>query len=751
MDHKIGVYICSGCKIGNSLNIEGLEKLSTGELKAPICRKHNFLCDKDGVKLIKEDIEKEGVNTVVIAACSNRVNYDVFDFGKDVIVERANLREYVAWSHTAEDDEDKENIQELGEDYIRMGVVKAKKRELPEPFIEEFEKSVLVVGGGVSGMTAALEVAKSGYPAHLVEKSDKLGGWLNSQYKTFTQEPPYTNLIPSDPSPFIKEIEGNENISLHLNSITSKISGAPGKFDVTLQNGKGSEEFKVGSIIMATGWKPYDANKLDDLGYGKHKNVISSIEMEKMAKEGSFVRPSDGKPAQNIVFIQCAGSRDPEHLPYCSYTCCITSLKQALYVREKDQNAKVYVIYKDIRTPGHFEDFYMKAQENEGIFLTKGEISEINTDNGNDVTVAVKDTLLGDDISIEADLVVLATGMIPNSADGEALRAAKDKLLQAKNDEKEEEVKIAEGELANLSEPILNLTYRQGPDLPQLKYDFPDSHFVCFPYESRRTGIYPCGTVRKPMTEVDCYNDAAGAALKAIQAIETITRGEAVHPRSGDTTFPELFLQRCTSCKRCTEECPFGAYDEDEKGTPLPNPTRCRRCGICMGSCPERIISFKDYSVDIIGSMIKSIEIPEEDEEKPRIVCFICENDALPVVDMAATHRLQFSPYVRFIPLRCLGSFNIVWIADALSKGIDGILLLGCKHGEDYQCHFIKGSELATTRMEKVSETLERLVLESERIRVHEIAIDEYNTLPSLISDFEETLEELGPNPYKDF
>jgi len=170
-----------------------------------------------------------------------------------------------------------------------------------------------------------------------------------------------------------------------------------------------------------------------------------------------------------------------------------------------------------------------------------------------------------------------------------------------------------------------------------------------------------------------------------------------------------------------------------------------------MGSCPERIISFNDYSVDIISSMLKAIEVPEEDEEKPRVVAFLCENDAYPALDVAGINRLTYNPYVRVIPVRCLGSINIVWIADALAKGIDGILMIGCVHGDDYQCHFIKGSELAEYRMEKVQETLQRLVLESERIEVWQLSISEYDKLPQIFDDFLETIERVGPNPYKDF
>ncbi|MCL6478717.1 MAG: hydrogenase iron-sulfur subunit, partial [Peptococcaceae bacterium] len=233
--------------------------------------------------------------------------------------------------------------------------------------------------------------------------------------------------------------------------------------------------------------------------------------------------------------------------------------------------------------------------------------------------------------------------------------------------------------------------------------------------------------------------------------VEMTARGMAVHPRSGDLSYPDFQMSRCTQCKRCTEECPFGAINEDAKANPLPNPTRCRRCGTCMGACPERIISFKNYSVPMIGNMLKAIEVPEEDEEKPRILIFACENDAIPALDMAGINRLRYSKWVRVIPVRCLGSLNLIWVNDAMSRGIDGVLLMGCKHGDDYQCHFMKGSELAGVRLSKVSETLDRMGLESERVSMVEVSIMDYDKIPKIIGDFAEKIDQLGPNPMKGF
>lgn len=298
----------------------------------------------------------------------------------------------------------------------------------------------------------------------------------------------------------------------------------------------------------------------------------------------------------------------------------------------------------------------------------------------------------------------------------------------------------------------MQFAYRQGPDFPDLElFDgFSDSNYICFPYETRRTGVYAAGCVRQPLTMDACEEDAVGAALKAIQCIECASHGVAVHPRSGDLSYPVFNFVRCTQCKRCTEECPFGALDDDEKGTPKPNPARCRRCGTCFGACPERVISFANYNIDQIGSMIREVVVPKDFKaEGPRVLILACENDAYPALDMAGLRRQPWSPYVRIIPVRCLGSVNAIWVSDAMSKGYDGVMMLGCKYGDDYQCHFVKGSEICNRRKENIAETLDRLGVEAQRVEQFELAIDEYDKIPEMIDGFVARIIEMGPNPFK--
>jgi len=753
MDKVYGAYLCTGCGIGDVLDVDGLKEAAS-ELGMEM-QDHPCLCGAEGRSMIEKDIEEKGVNTIVVCACSPRVMQKEFDFGEDKITVRGNLREQVAWiaggDEEGEESEDgaDEFLQELGEDYVRMAVTRAQKTELPEPYkLETISKRILVMGGGLAGLTAAKEAAKAGYEVTVVEKADRIGGKALGWRKQFPMAYPYAELEDPTIGQLIADVENDPKITIKTSTEVARIAGAPGQFNVTFKPTGTSSEWDApakvtvdeqdlidkgemedpnaglkpytelnpdgetfGAVILATGWKPADVSGYEHLGYGKLKNVVTNAEFEELAK--------NGKTPQRVAFIQSPGGEENDKdFPYCNSVTSMVALKQAKYVREDNPDGQAFILYQHMRTPGHAELFYKGVQQDDGIFLTKATVTGVEEADGG-LVVKAKDTLLGEDLDLQVDMVVLAAGMEPTTKDA----------------------------------PVINLAYRQGPAFLDLDlFDgYADSNFICFPYETRRTGIYTCGGVRKAETMAETIDDATGAALKAIQCMESADRGVAVHPRSGDKTYPDFFFQRCTQCKRCTEECPFGALDDDERGTPLPNPTRCRRCGTCMGACPERIIGFADYNIDLIGSMVKCIEVPDDDDDKLRIAAFVCENDAYPAIDMSGMHRNKLNKLVRFIPVRCLGSVNMVWIKDALSSGMDGAILLGCKWGDDYQCHFVKGSEIANKRMENIGETLSTLGLEPERCAVRQIAISDYDKIPEIIEEFVEEIIEMGPNPFKGF
>ena len=768
MAEKVGVYL-DKTSLGQYLNLDDLaEKVQKKWKKLCTSVKIvDILSGDEGINAIQEDLKAETVDSVCIGGTSPRVDWEFLDFGSKVPQERVNLRELCIWAYqdpegneANQEQDPPEQLQAMALDYLNMGIAKLEKIEAPEPEIVESVKSVLVQGGGWSGLNSALSIAKAGYSVILVEKENELGGYARKLYKSFPLAYPYTQSQYPGIDELVQQVKNQDKITIYTSTRLESFSGQPGDFTASLKTSSGEEELQVGAMVVATGWEEQDKQYLEPLGYGKNKDVVTMLQFEEMAKKGEVVRPSDGKKPENVAFV--LGFRDTldqlsqeeqeqiekkqqekeaanndedaeeeeeetfqvnktyKHLPYTSEITSLNALKQAGYVREFLPQSKAFIIYEHMTIPGVNEHYYKAAQDDTGIMMTKGEVESITASNDNKLLISARDTLIADNIEVEADMVVLPTGLVPTTA----------------------------------LDPILQLSYRQGPSFPELElFDgFSDSNYICFPYETRRTGIYAAGSVHQPMTLAKSEVDAQGAALKAIQCLESVNRGMSVHPRSGDLSYPKFNFVRCTQCRRCTVECPFGALEEDEEGTPKPNIARCRRCGTCMGACPERVISFDNYGVGQISSMITQVSVPDEIEEGgPRILVLACENDAYPAMDMAAQRGNKWSPYVRIIPVRCLGSVNTIWIADAMGKGFDGALLLGCKYGDDYQCHFVKGSELCEGRMQNIGETLDRLGVELERVQQEEVAIDEYENIPNIINNFVDKILELGPNPFKGF
>ncbi len=358
------------------------------------------------------------------------------------------------------------------------------------------QADLVVVGGGIAGITAAIEAAEAGKKVILVEKRPSLGGRVAAMFQYFPKLCPPTCGIEIN----LKRIRSNPNIRVFTLAEVAGMSGDPGKLEIKLKiaprfvNEKCTccgecekvcevereNDFNYGldktkaiylphmmaypprfvgdpqyakdermkkcveaceygaidlnmtekeitvnakGVVWATGWRPYDATKIDNLGFGQYKNVVTNVIMERLASkngptDGKIVRPSDGKEIKNIGFVQCAGSRDENHLPYCSAICCMASLKQATYIRERYPEAEVHIFYIDIRTPGRLEDFYVKMQADEKLHLHRGKVAKIseNPANGN-LLLDAEDTMTGKITKMEVEMAVLATGMVPNTAD----------------------------------------------------------------------------------------------------------------------------------------------------------------------------------------------------------------------------------------------------------------------------------------------------------------------------------------------
>ncbi len=411
-------------------------------------------------------------------------------------------------------------------------------------------RSILVVGGGIAGITAAVEAAEAGYDVVIVEKEAYLGGRVAQLNKYFPKLCPPTCGLEIN----FQRIKNNPRIRFFTLAEVEKISGQPGNFDVTITQraryvndrctacnacvavcpvdrpdsfnfGMGTTKaiylshamafpmkyviddsacelnacakcvevceydaidlnmkpksfhLNVGAVIMATGWKPYDAARIDNLGFGRYADIITNMMMERLAApngptKGKILRPSDGKPVQSVAFVQCAGQRDDTHLGYCSAICCLGSLKQATYVRDQNPDSKAYIFYIDLRTPGTYEFFSKRVQSDKNVSVMKGKVAKIIEDpTSKELVVEVEDVLSAQKFRVKVDLVVLATGMVASV-----------------------EESIPEGPVATDKD-----------------------HFVLG--EESAPGIYVAGCARGPVDVATAVQDATAAALKAIQAI----------------------------------------------------------------------------------------------------------------------------------------------------------------------------------------------------------------------------------------
>lgn len=773
----IGLYICQCEQVAKTLDVGALASSLSKAKGVAICITHPRLCSADGIAAMQQKIREGAIDRVVIAGCSPRVHGEMFVRALEqaglnrYLIEFCNLREQCALPHANEPEQATRKAKTL----MAMALAKARLLEPLTPLKYPAVNRVLIVGAGIAGLSAAYDLAMAGVETIIVEKQPYVGGKVVGLHQYFPRMcPPQCGM-----DFIVRRLDTTAGVRIHTQTQVSEVMGSPGNFQVTLQQqpryvdvarcnscgecarvcpierdnafdfGKSKSkaiylpydlayppayvidralcptgcdacqracpmeaihldetsqevQVNVGSIIVATGWEAYDAARVERYGYGRYANVVTNLEFERLAAlngptRGNLVRLSDGAPVERIAFIQCVGSRDVEHLPYCSQICCGVTLKQIAYVREKSPDAHITVFYMDMRAIGELETLYRDAQEKHNALFIRGNPFEI-VEQGEAKTLLIRaeDTLSARQIEIPADLVVLATGLQPNA------------------------------ELNRFSTELSATTH------------FANGHVQCFPYDWRRTGIYAAGCAQGPMDVATSIKSAGGAAMKAMA---TLRQEIPVRP-----TVPVLDTNKCDKCKRCMEECPFDAWYWDASGYPAPDYLKCRQCGICQGGCPLRVISLKNFSIKQIAAMIQAVNPSFAGQGEPSILAFLCMNDAYPAADLAGEKGYVYPANIVTIPVPCAGSVNVAWVNDALINGIDGVVIAGCATD---QCHFFHGSWLAQTRLENMRETLTRMRIEAERVRMINLGITDGKAFAQFVESFVADLRKIGPNPFK--
>ena len=562
---RIGVFICHcGINIGGVVNVPSVvEYVKT--LPDVVYAEHNlYTCSADTQTNIKEKIEKNQLNRVIVASCTPRTHESLFqatirEVGLNkYLFEMVNIRDQCSWVHMHEP----ELATAKSKDLLRMSVAKASKLiPLQEQEIAVIDKG-LIIGGGVSGMSAALNLASQGFEVFLIEKEDSLGGIANNLYKTLENDDIQDYL-----KNLIKNIENNQLIHVFKEARINSISGYIGNFstNISYSNNKKSLDLDHGIIIVATGAKEYEPKEYK---FGQDQRIITQPDFEK-----DLFTTDRIKALNSIVMIQCVGSRNEEH-PYCSRICCSEAIKNALKAKEINPNVEIVILYRDIRTYDFKEKYYNLARDSNIIFVRFDEISPPELKIKNKLlNIKVSNPDLGE-LEINPDLIVLSTG------------------LEAPIKENEE--------LAKMLKVPLN----------EDKF-FLEAHVKLRPIDFATDGIYLCGCAHSPKDlreSIAQSNGAAAQAIKILSAEKIITSGLVA----------TVIEDNCIGCGNCFEVCQFNAIELIEKEREFEdltmvikkshiNPALCKGCGTCGAQCPNSTIVIKHFGFEQINAMISAL------------------------------------------------------------------------------------------------------------------------------------------------
>ena len=511
----------------------------------------------------------EGVHPIYPAATFRRA---VASVGLNpYLCEMANIREQCSWVH-----QDRESATRKAVAIISSLVEKVKLNEPLEPLTLPITRRALVIGGGIAGLTAALDIAEAGYPVILVERKPVLGGKmreLSGLYLNFDAAP---DLLAQR----IEAVEKHPHITVLTEAEVEEVSGYVGNFSVKIRRFVNSEfvnsdestnlrapnllVYDIGAIVVATGYELYPLSKLGEYGGGRIPDVLDSLQFERMLADGEIRRPSDGKIPREIVWVQCAGSRDPElHMPYCSKICCMYVAKQAIAFKRLMPGGQAYVFYIDIRSAGKgYEEFVRQAMEEYDVLYLRGKVSKVFQEDGKVIVWGV-DTLTGKPLEIAADLVVLATAAVPS-------QGAKE-LAQR--------LRIASDEHGFFSEAH-----------PKLR-----------PVESLTAGIYLAGAAQFPK---DIPETVAQASAAAAKVLSLFSQREMIH----EPTVAYVIEELCSGCGLCVEACPYEARSlHPWKGIATVNEALCQGCGACVVACPNKASRMRNFTTDQVLAMLEGV------------------------------------------------------------------------------------------------------------------------------------------------
>ncbi len=554
---RIGVYVCHcGINISNTVDVMAVREFAERLPGVVVARDYTYMCSDPGQGLIVEDIGQHGLDKVVVSACSPRMHELTFRSAIETAglnpycLEIANIREQCSWVHS-----DIQDGTAKAKALIASAVAKAALLEPLEAREVPVTEGALIVGGGVAGIHAALDIARAGFPVYIVEKNDRLGGRMAELDCTYPLMERAGELL----GPSISALLDHPNATVFLNSRVAKVSGYVGNFEAVIEacvdGTSDTRQVEFGGIIIATGYSPFDARLKPEFGYGRYPQVITALEFEAMVSPDSPTAGEirvNGQEPKDVVFIKCVGSRDSTvGNPYCSRVCCMYTAKHAHLTREKLPDANITVLYMDVRAHGKgFEEYYDLVRES-GVNYRRGNPAEINR-RADGLVVRVEDTFLGEFADLEADLVVLATGMIPRPETAEITQLLK--LSQS-----------ADGFLL-------------------------EAHPKLRPVDTASDGIFLAGCAQGPKDITDTIAQAKAAAASAMIPF---ARG-LVKVESATCIVDE---ELCAGCGMCEEVCPYGALALDvRQGVMRANVVLCKGCGACAAICPSNAIALLHFT-----------------------------------------------------------------------------------------------------------------------------------------------------------